>query len=126
MRKLTFGSGYCPSTEYTVCLKSEVESAEKVSNSSYDENSTEDVGKIKVEIDPLANMIDDAKKTVRMLQTDEKIPDFYVDDLRWMTALKEDSIHKKIMEMSEMNEDFFYPDEVLPAAVDNECHLILV
>ena len=99
-------------------------------------------------------MIDDAKATVRpeyeelleTLQMDgqeesvakqnafEKIlPEFqkefadvYLDNLRWITALKKDPVHKKIMETKEafVKEDSFDPDEALEAAVDKRKFLL--
>ena len=115
-----------------------------------DENSenSEDDGEIKEEIDPWATMIDDAKATVRpeydefmkSLQMDgreesaakqeafesvlpelqKEFADVYVDNLRWMKALKNDPVHRKIMETKETfaNEDSYDPDEASSAAVD--------
>ena len=100
-------------------------------------------------------MIDDAKATVRpeydefmkTLQMDgreesaaklqeafesvlpelqKEFADVYVDNLRWMKALKNDHVHIKIMETKEtfVNEDSFDPDEALSAAVDKRKFLL--
>jgi hypothetical protein len=96
---------------------------ESVTETEEDENSenSEDDGEIKDEIDPWASMIDDAKATVRpeydefmkTLQMDgqeesaakqqafenvlpelqKEFDDVYVDNLRWMKALKNDPVH---------------------------------
>ena len=114
----------------------------------------EDDGEIKEEIDPWATMIDDAKATVRTeydvfmktLQMDgqeesaakqkafanvlpelqKEFADVYVDNLRWMKALKNDPVHRKIMETKETfaNEDSFDSDEALSAAVDKRKFLL--
>ena len=121
-----------------------------------DENSenSEDDGEMKEEIDPWATMIDDAKATVRpeydefikTLQMDGReesaakqeafesvLPELqkefagvYVDNLRWMKTLKNDPVHRKIMETKETfaNEDSFDPDEALSAAVDKRKFLL--
>ena len=115
---------------------------------------SEDDGEIKEEIDPGATMIDDAKATVRpeydelmkTLQIDgqeesaakqkafenvlpelqKEFADVYVDNLRWMKALKNDLVHRKIMETKETfaNEDSFDSDEALSAAVDKRKFLL--
>ena len=99
-------------------------------------------------------MIDDAKVTVRpeydeLLKTlqmegqeesvakqeafEEIFPELqkeftnvYVDNSHWMKALKNDPVHKKIMETKEalVNEESFDPDEALPAAVDTRKFLL--
>ena len=143
-----------PDEETSGSSYDEGKSDEETSGSSYDENNTEDGGDTEEEIDPWATMIDDAKETVRpeydeqlkMLQMDgeeesaakqeafEKVlpdlqkefADVYVDNLRWMKALKKDPIHKKIMETKEafVNDDSFDPDEALTAAVDKRKFLL--
>jgi hypothetical protein len=52
----------------------------------------------------------------------KEFADVYVNNLRWMKALKNDPAHRKIMETKEIfaNEDSFDPDESLSAAVDKE------
>ena len=117
---------------------------ESVTETEEDENSenSEDDGEIKEEIDPWATMIDDANATVRpeydafmkTLQMDvqeesaakqkafenvlpelqKEFAEVYVDNLRWMKALKNDPVHRKIMETKEIfaKEDSFDPDEV--------------
>jgi hypothetical protein len=127
-----------------------------VTETEEDENSenSEDDGEIKDEIDPWATMIDDAKATVRpeydefmkTLQMDgreesaakqeafenvlpelqKEFADVYVDNLRWMKALKKDPVQRKIMKTKEtfVNEDSFDPDEALPAAVDKRKFLL--
>jgi hypothetical protein len=52
--------------------------------------------------------------------------DVYVDNLRWMKALKNDPVHRKIVETKETfaNEDSFDPDEALSAAVDKRNFLL--
>ena len=129
---------------------------ESVTETEEDENSenSEDDGEIKEEIDPWATMIDDAKATVRpeydefmkTLQMDGQeeseakqkafenvLPELqkefahvYVDNLRWMKALKNDPVHRKIMETKEIfaNEDSFDSDEALSAAVDKRKFLL--
>ena len=129
---------------------------ESVTETEEDENSenSEDDGEIKEEIDPWATMIDDAKATVRpeydefmkTLQMDGQeesaakqeafesvLPELqkefagvYVDNLRWMKALKNDPVHRKIMETKETfaNEDSFDPDEALSAAIDKRKFLL--
>ena len=129
---------------------------ESVTETEEDENSenSEDDGEIKEEIDPWATMIDDAKATVRpeydefmkTLQMDgqeesaakqeafesvlpelqKEFANIYVDNLRWMKALKNDPVHRKIMETKETfaNEDSFDPDEALSAAVDKRKFLL--
>ena len=64
-----------------------------------------------------------AKQKVPELQ---KEFDVYVDNLRWMEALKNDPVHRKIMETKETfaNEDSFDPDEALSAAVDKRKFLL--
>ena len=126
------------------------------SDNSEDENSdnSEDDGEIKEKIDPWATIIDDAKATVRpeydefmkTLQMDgqeesaakqeafESVPPVlqkefagvYVDNLRWMKALKNDPVHRKIVETKETfaNEDSFDPDEALSAAIDKRKFLL--
>ena len=126
---------------------------ESVTETENNENS-EDDGEIKEEIDPWETMIDDAKATVRLendefmktLQMDgqeesaakqkafenvlpelqKEFADVYVDNLRWMKALKNDPVHRKIMETKEIfaNEDSFDPDEALSAAIDKRKFLL--
>ena len=129
---------------------------ESVTETEEDENSenSEDDGEMKKEIVPWATMIDDVKATVRpeydefmkTLQMDGKeesaakqeafenalpelqkeFADVYVDNLRWMKALKNDPVHRKIMETKETfaNEDSFVSDEALSAAVDKRKFLL--
>jgi hypothetical protein len=56
----------------------------------------------------------------------KEFADVYVDNLRWMKALKNDPVHRKIMETKETlaNEDSFDPDEALSAAVDKRKFLL--
>ena len=144
---------YCPSREYNDNFEEEESYDEETSGSSHDENNTEDDGDTE-EIDPWATMIDDAKETVRpeydeqlqILQTagreenaakqeafekvlpdlQKEFADVYVDNLRWMQALKKDPIHKKIMQTKEayVNDDSFDPGEALFAAVDKRKFLL--
>ena len=127
-----------------------------VSSSSCDESSeySEDDDEIKEEIDPWATLIEDAKVIVRSKYEEllnvfqmngqdkniakqkafEKIlPDFqkefadvYMDNIRWIKALKKDAVHRKIMQTKEalINEDSFDPDEALSAAVDKRKFLL--
>ena len=129
---------------------------ESVTETEEDENSenSEDDGEIKEEIDPWATMIDDAKATVRpeydefmktsqmdgqeesaakqkafenvLPELQKEFADVYVDNLRWMKALKNDPVHRKIMETKEIfaNEDSFDSDEALSAAVDKRKFLL--
>jgi hypothetical protein len=128
---------------------------ESVTETEEDENSenSEDDGEMKEEIDPWATMIDDAKSTVlpeydefmKTLQMDgqeesaakeafesvlhelqKEFAGVYVDNLRWMKALKNDPLHRKIMETKETfaNDDSFDPDEALSAAIDKRKFLL--
>ena len=129
---------------------------ESVTQTEEDENceNSEDDGEIKDEIDPWATMIDDAKATVRpeydefmktlqmhgqeesaakqkafenvLPELPKEFADVYVDNLRWIKALKNDPVHKKILETKETfaNEDSFVPDEALSAAVDKKTQLL--
>ena len=56
----------------------------------------------------------------------KEFADVYVDNLRWMKALKNDPVHRKIMETKETfaNEDSFDSDEALSAAVDKRKFLL--
>ena len=139
------GSSY--SDEQSVDTFLDEESVTETEEHENSENSEND-GEMKEEIDPWATMIDDAKATVRpeydevvkTLQMDgqreseakqeafesvlpelqKEFADVYVDNLRWMKALKNDPVHRKIMETKETfaNEDSFDPDEALSAAID--------
>ena len=125
---------------------------DEVSSSSSDENSeySEDDDKIKEEVDPWATLIEDAKVIVRSKYEEllnafqmngqvkniakqkafeKTLPDFqkefadvYMDNIRWLKALKKDPVHRKIMQTKEalINEDSFDPDEALPATVDKK------
>jgi hypothetical protein len=147
------GGGSSYSDEQSVDSFPEEESVTETEKDENSENS-EDDGEIKEEIDPWATIIDDAKATVRpeydklmkTLQMDgqeesaakqeafenvlpelqKEFADVYVDNLRWMKALKNDPVHRKIMETKETfaNEDSFDPDEALSAAIDKRKFLL--
>jgi hypothetical protein len=148
------GGGSCYSDEQSVDTFPDEESITETEEDENSENS-EDDGEIKEEIDPWATMIDDAKATtvrpeydefMKTLQMDgreesaakqeafesvlpelqKEFADVYVDNLRWMKALKNDPVHRKIMETKEtfVNEDSFDPDEALSAAVDKRKFLL--
>ena len=56
----------------------------------------------------------------------KELGDVYVDNLRWMKALKKDPIHKKIMATRDdyVNNDIFDPDEAIAAALDKRKFLL--
>ena len=112
------------------------------------ENSSEE------EIDPWATLINDAASQVRAQYDDilqallmeghdeseamqeaferilpawqKELGDVYVDNLRWMKALKNDPIHKKIMSSRDdyVDNDMFDPDEAIAAALDKRKFLL--
>ena len=147
------GGGSSYSDEQSVDSFPDEESVTETEEDENSENSEHD-GEIKEEIDHWATMIDDAKATVRpeydefmkTLQMDGQeesaakqeafesvLPELqkefagvYVDNLRWRKALKNDPVHRKIMETKETfaNEDSFDPDEDLSAAIDKRKFLL--
>ena len=122
------GGGSSYSDEQSVDSFPDEESVTETEEDENSENSKDD-GEIKEEIYPWATMIDDAKATVRpeydefmkTLQMDgreesaakqeafenvlpelqKEFADVYVDNLRWMKALQNDPVHRKIMETKE-------------------------
>ena len=56
----------------------------------------------------------------------KELENIYLERLLWMSQLKKDPIHKKIMHTKEtlVNEDSFDPDEALEAAIDKRKFLL--
>ena len=56
----------------------------------------------------------------------KEFADVYMDNIRWIKALKKDPVHRKIMQTKEalINEDSSDPDEALSAAVDKRKFLL--